>query len=78
MVLIHPGFEDSTYKAWSTHNLKLKENVVRKKLRLAPRETRKQWTGLLKKRKLLRWFDVGLDYEERLALLIQKLFDKPI
>lgn len=34
--------------------------------------------NILKKKKLLRWFDVELDYEERMNLLVQKLFDKPV
>jgi hypothetical protein len=34
--------------------------------------------SIMKKKKLLKWFDVELDYEERMILLIQELFDKPI
>ncbi|XP_068903599.1 sperm-tail PG-rich repeat-containing protein 2-like [Tenebrio molitor] len=75
---IHPRLEKSTYKAVDTHNLRLKENVLRKKLRTAPRDTRKRWMSIMKKKKLLKWFDVELDYEERMILLIQELFDKPI
>ncbi|XP_044267373.1 sperm-tail PG-rich repeat-containing protein 2-like [Tribolium madens] len=75
---IHPRLEKSTYKAYDTHNLKLKENVLRKKLRTAPWDTRKHWCSVLKKQRLLNWFNVELDFEERMILLIQKLFDKPI
>ena len=66
------------YKAVDTHNLRLKENVLRKKLRLAPRETRKHWLKVMKKTKLLKWFDVELDFQERMILLILDIFDKPV
>ncbi|XP_018318866.1 uncharacterized protein LOC108732507 [Agrilus planipennis] len=43
----------SIAKAFLTHNLRIKEQIIRKKLRKAPKETRKQFYKTLKKRKIL-------------------------
>lgn len=65
-------------KAFKTYNLTLKENVLHKKLRLAPKETRKRWFKEIRRKKLLGCFDAEPDYEDKMIKLIQTLFDKSI
>lgn len=48
--------DDSLYKAVHTHNLRLKENVLRTKLRQNPSSTYQDWMEEIKKKKKLRWF----------------------
>ncbi|KAG5888536.1 hypothetical protein JTB14_032706 [Gonioctena quinquepunctata] len=53
---IHPYYNNSVNKAYTTHNLKLKENILGTKLRVAPKETREQWAAHLKKHHQMSWF----------------------
>nr|XP_023024471.1 sperm-tail PG-rich repeat-containing protein 2-like [Leptinotarsa decemlineata] len=53
---IHPYHINSVYKAYTTHNLKIRESILKKKLRYAPKETRERWASSLKKRQKMRWF----------------------
>ncbi|XP_017778545.1 PREDICTED: sperm-tail PG-rich repeat-containing protein 2-like [Nicrophorus vespilloides] len=52
----HPSLDTSTYKAIGTHNLRLKENVMRAKLQLPPSKTRAAWMKERKKKKSLKAF----------------------
>ncbi|KAF5303019.1 hypothetical protein FQR65_LT08348 [Abscondita terminalis] len=53
---IHPSIADSVYKGIGTHNLRLRENVMRTKLRLPPGATWARWHDQLQRKKKLRWF----------------------
>ncbi|KAK5645626.1 hypothetical protein RI129_004090 [Pyrocoelia pectoralis] len=53
---LHPSVGLSVYKGVATHNLRLKENVTRTKMRLPPSATRNIWASQMKKQRKLRWF----------------------
>ncbi|KAK9732068.1 Sperm-tail PG-rich repeat [Popillia japonica] len=53
---IEPCYSDSVYKTYTTHNLRLKENVLRQKLRLPPNKTWESWYKQLKTKKRLKCY----------------------
>lgn len=48
--------KDSLYSAMHSHNLRLKESILRTKLRQGPKATYQDWMKDIEKNKKLRWF----------------------
>lgn len=61
LLQVHPSADYSLFRAVQTHNLRLKENVLRSKLKLHPNSTWLDWITTVKKRKKLRWFTQGTE-----------------
>nr|CAI5863040.1 unnamed protein product [Callosobruchus analis] len=53
---IHPVYDRSIYKAFTTQNIKLKEDVLKQKIKKHTNETYKKWATNLSKPKKMRWF----------------------
>ncbi|GJQ70544.1 hypothetical protein Trydic_g22945, partial [Trypoxylus dichotomus] len=68
---IEPQYEDSVYKSYATHNLYLKENVLRQRLRLPPSKTWDCWYKQLKAKKKLKCFNA---FEKRMYDYVTLLF----
>lgn len=54
---IYPSHTDSFFRTKDTYNLKIAENVLKKKIMLSPRETRKKFIEMLRSKKKLRCFN---------------------
>ncbi|XP_057671943.1 sperm-tail PG-rich repeat-containing protein 2-like [Diorhabda carinulata] len=54
--LLHPSYCTGMYNAYKTHNLLLKEDVLKMSLRSHPKTTWAKWASELKKKKKMRWF----------------------
>lgn len=59
---IHPSQTRAIYKTLDSHNITVKESILKKRLRKHPRETWENWAKTLKKNKQMRWFLTGDEY----------------